>query len=82
MVACVVSFYVYIILFNFVQLSLSEVLGVASSMLPFIANYLLMFIVVIAFIFIDVGMWHLDLEVALLYEKLEENKEIEMMLNR
>ena len=74
-IGSVTCFYIWIILSNFVPISLSELLGVGSTLLPFISNYLLLFITVIAYILIDVGMWHLDQQVSMIYDIMEENKE-------
>lgn len=53
-------FYVWVIIFNFVPLAMSNLLGVAESLLPFVLNWLFLFPILIAFIVIDVGMWHFD----------------------
>lgn len=76
-VACLVFFYAYVLVFSFVPspFGLSEMLGVGTPLLGHLTNYLLLFITVVAFSFIDVGMWHIDQQVQLAYDQLEENAE-------
>lgn len=72
---CIVAFYVYLIIFTYVPASLSQILGVGRALLYFIENYLLLFITVIAFSIVDVGMWHIDQQLQIAYEHFEENLE-------
>lgn len=71
----VLAFYACLIVFSTIPFDLSQLLGVARPLLLFITNYLLLFITVIAFSFIDVGMWHIDQQVQLAYDQFEENLE-------
>lgn len=72
---CIIAFYAYIIVFSIYPFQLSELLGVGRPLLLFITNYLLLFITVIAFSFIDVGMWHIDQQIQMAYDLYEENLE-------
>lgn len=74
----VVVFYLVMIFLSVVPISLSDLLGVARPLLLFMINYLLMLITVVAFSFVDVGMWHIDQQVRLAYDQFEESLEYQL----
>ena len=59
--SCIVAFYVYLVLMTYVPFEISQILGVGRALLLFIENYMLLFITVVAFTFIDIGGWYLDM---------------------
>lgn len=75
-IICVISFYIYLLIFNFFPLSISQLLGVGSALIPFLGNYLLIFPIVFAFTIIDICLWHFNKQIKLAYEALEEEKEL------
>lgn len=46
---------------TYVPFEISQILGVGRALLLFIENYMLLFITVVAFTFIDIGGWYLDM---------------------
>ena len=79
---CIVAFYAYLYVFTYIPFDISKIVGVGRALLLFVENYLLLFITVIAFSFIDVGMWHLDQQVQLAYEAFEEGLEQQYQIDR
>lgn len=76
LVVCVLSFYVYLLLANWwVDLPVSDLVGVGTHLLPFIGNYLLLFPIVFAFMIIDVSLWHFNHQIQLAYDTIEEEQE-------
>jgi len=54
----------------------TELLGTFKRLIMYLTNYLLLFLTVVAFIFVDVGMWYIDEQIEKSYDQFEEHEEL------
>ena len=61
-IGSIALFYCAVAYLSYFEISFmeTELLGVFRRLIMYLTNYLLLFLTVVAFIFVDVGMWYID----------------------